>query len=340
MLCAAQAAHADCKLQQLANIPISFVNNQPMVEASINGKPAHLRFALNNATFFWGSVLKDYGLKEEVSYSLGKAFGPGGSADVTTVSIREFKIGNAVQKGAHYYVAPDYKKPDEAGLFGTGLFNGVNDVELDFAHNVVRVFKAADCKGDDVLYWGGSYSVVDETQFGLLPVKLSGVTVNGALGVGNEVTFVTSDGARRAGVASHAASTLPMGMLAAGAVRPLDVVIANFPEIVIGDETIKNAPLAVGNIWPPEDIETTVVVGADFLGDQSIQIFGRQRKYIDVMPEIVLGTDFIKSHRIYISGSQKKVYISYIGGALFEDIYARLGAEDPRKTPSKAVGGQ
>src|SRR5689334_17787766 len=116
---AGQAAHAECKLQLLATIPITFVNNQPMVEASINGKPAHLRFSLNNATFFWGSVLKDYGLKEEVGYSLGMAFGPGGSADVTTVSIREFKVGGSVQKGAHYYIAPEFKKPDEAGLFGS-----------------------------------------------------------------------------------------------------------------------------------------------------------------------------------------------------------------------------
>jgi hypothetical protein len=331
----AQAARAECKLGLLATIPINFVNGQPMVDVSINGKPAHLRFSLNDATFFWGSVLKDYGLKEEVGYSLGQAFGPGGSADVTTVSIREFKVGDSIQKGAHYFVAPEFKKPDEAGLFGSGVFDGVNDVELDFAHNAARVFKASGCKGDDVVYWGGNYSVVDATQRGFLPIKLSGATVNGALGVGNEVTFVTSDAARRAGVNSQASSSLPMGMLAAGAVKPLDVLIANFPEIVIGDETIKNAPLAVGNIWPPQNAETTVVVGADFLGYQSIKLFGRKRKNTDVLPEIVLGADFIKSHRIYISNSERKVYISYIGGVLFEDIYARLGVRDPRKPPNR-----
>jgi hypothetical protein len=331
-LLAGQSAHAACKLQLLATIPITFVNNQPMVDASINGKPAHLRFALNSATFFWGSVLKDYGLKEEAGYALGTAFGPGGTADVTTVSIREFKVGASVQKGAHFYVAPQFRKPDEAGLFGSNLFNGLNDIELDFAHNAARVFKADGCKEDDVVYWGGSYSVVDENRFGLMPVKLSGRTVNGTLGVGNEVTFVTSDAARRAGINSQAASSLPMGMLAAGTVKPLDVSIANFPEIVIGDETIRNAPLAVGNIWPPDNTTTMVVVGADFLTEQSMELSGKKIIDVDRLPEIVLGADFIKSHRIYISASQKKVYISYIGGALFEDIYARLGAEDPQKT--------
>ena len=305
-LCAAQAAHADCKLQQLASYPISFVNNQPMVDVTINGKLAHLRFNIGYQTVFWGTVLKDYGLKETVGYTVGWVTGPGGSTETTATVVSELKMGDVVQKDAYVGVAYKLVKPGEAGIFGTDLFNKFNDVELDFAHNVVRVLKADGCKDDDVVYWGGNYSVIEESRSGYLPMKLAGTTLRGYIGAGNEVTFVTLEGAQRVGVTPQAAGPLPMGMLAEGVVKPIDVSIANFPELVIGDETIKNAPLAIGDIYP---------------GSRG-----------DFDPEIVLGADFLRSHRVYISRQQKKVYFSYLGGNLFEDIYARLGAPDPRKT--------
>jgi hypothetical protein len=301
-----QAAHAECKLQQLTSIPISFVNNQPMVNGTINGKPARLRFTLNNRTWIWNSALKEYGLKRLLNYAKGIGFGPGGQTDLDGVFIAELKIGELVQKNTYYYLALDVNATDEAGLFGDDLFDNRNDIELDFAHNVVRVFKSPGCKDDDVVYWGGNYSVVERNAGGFLPFKLGGKPLNGSLSPGNEVTFVTLDGAKRAGVSLRAAGLLPMGMVAGGTLKPVDVSIANFPELVIGDEIIKNAPLAVGDIWVND-------------------YFHR--------PDVVLGADFIRSHRIYIAAQQKKVYFSYVGGELFQDIYARLGAPDPRKPP-------
>jgi hypothetical protein len=103
-------------------------------------------------------------------------------------------------------------------------------------------------------------------------------------------------------------------MLAGGMLKPVEISIANFQELVIGDETIKNAHLAVGDIF------------ADNREDPD----GRRLSHDFIArPEVILGADFARSHRIYISASQKKMYFSYVGGVMFEDIYRRLGAERP-----------
>jgi predicted aspartyl protease len=312
---AAQAARAECKQQLIATIPITFVNNQPMVEVSINGKPAYLRFSLSSRTWFWGSAARKFDLKHAHYEDPMVTYGPGGKTSAASVRIHELKLGDSVEKDKDFYLAPEVNNLEEAGVFGSGLFSVKNDIELDFAHEIVRVFKPNDCNDDDVVYWGGNYSVVAETKPGHIPIKLAGQTLDGSLDAGNEVTFVTLEGARRVGVPLRAAGPLPMGMLAGGMIKPIEVSIANFQELVIGDETIKNAPLAVGEIFPKnrEDADGRPI-SHDFIA----------------RPEIILGADFARSHRIYISADQKKVYFSYVGGVLFQDIYARLGAEPPQ----------
>lgn len=312
---AGEAARAECKLQLVTSIPISFVDNQPMVDVSINGKPAHLRFTLGMQTVLWGSAPKDYDLGTYGAMDPRRLSGAGGSSAVGHVQIHELRMGGFTQNDGRYPVALDVKKPNEAGIFGSGAFGGANDVELDFAHNVVRVFRPSGCQNDDVVYWGGNYSVVALTPQGHLPLKIGEKVLNGGLDVGNEATFVTLDGAHHAGIPLRAAGALPMGMLAGAVLKPIEVSIAVVPELTIGDEVIKNMPLAVGDIYPRNEVDMT--------------------RSLVVRPEIMLGADFAKSHRIYISRQQKKAYFSYVGGAAFADIYTRLGAERPAAPPSE-----
>ena len=174
---------------------------------------------------------------------------------------------------------------------------------------MVKVINAEGCKDDDVVYWGGSYGVAEQSKDGFYIFSAAGKSLKGIIGVGNEVTFVTPQGARQAGVASQSAGPLPMGMVASGLIKPIEVSIANFPEFGIGDETIKNIPLAVADIFPNQKP--------------------------DRVPDVILGGDFAGSHHIYISRQQKKLYFSYVGGVTFQDIYKRLGAE-PLPAPPRA----
>ena len=92
-------------------------------------------------------------------------------------------------------------------------------------------------------------------------------------------------------------------MLEQGFPKPVEIFIGTFREIAIGDETIKNVPLAVGDVLP---------FSHTWNG-----------------PDIVLGADFVKAHRTYFASSQRKMYFSYGGGPAFRDVYARLGVQPP-----------
>lgn len=301
----APAAHAECKLQQLASIPISFVNGRPMVEATINGKPALLRFSLGPSIWLWGSALKEYDLKQDGPIERGANVGRNFLVSKTVV--HELEVGRSIQKDAREYLAVNVQREGEAGLYGNDLLNRKNDIEFDFAHNAVRVFKPDGCERDDVVYWGGAYSVVDEDPDGYLAVKLSGHKVNGTISPGNEVTFVLADEANRSGVPLRRAGSLPKDILEDGGMKSVDLSIGIFSQIAIGDEIIKNAPLPVGNVLSMSHAWNA--------------------------PDILLGADFLKAHRIYVSAAQRKAYVSYGGGAPFDDVYARLGVPPPMPKP-------
>jgi hypothetical protein len=322
MLGLAGAAMADCKLATLAAFPISFVNGQPMVDVTINGKPARLRFSLGLSPILWGRPARSFGLKIEPwgSYQSQYTWGPGGAVERKQTAVDNIKLGGVEQKGVYLPVLDDKAEHDELGRFGISSFDPKNDIELDFAHDIVRVFKPEGCKGEEVVYWGGAYGVLEENGRHFWTVSLNGKAIDADLIPGNEVTFVTPTGLRIAGLQSRSAGAMPNGMLTEGTYTPIDVSIAVFPELALGDEAIRNAALAVGDVYAAD----SKVTGAGGLRA--------------LRPQIVLGSDFARSHRIYIARQQKKIYFSYVGGPVFSDIYTRLGVAPPAAESS--AGGK
>ena len=305
-------ARADCKLQALAVIPITFVNDSPMVEVSLNGKPALMRFSWAYVPQLWNTSVAKYGL-DALRSTDTVGYGMGGSSHIGRARVAEFEIGGVKAKDIDFQLVEDDENVQEAGSFGLALAGFANlsyDIEFDFPHSTVRVFNPQGCKGSEVVYWGGEYATLNAAPNGWFDIRLGDKMVSGALVPGNEVTFLTAPGASRVGIPLQAAGPLPMGMIAGGVVKPIEVSIAALPDVKIGDETIKRAALAVGDIY----------VGDHMSG-------GIDR------PELVLGSDFARSHRIYLAVSQRKMYFSYQGGPVFTNIYKRLGADPPPPVP-------
>jgi hypothetical protein len=44
---------------------------------------------------------------------------------------------------------------------------------------------------------------------------------------------------------------------------------------------------------------------------------------------MLIGADFFRSHRIYVARDQRRVYVSYVGGRVFD-------LSDPRPDPAEA----
>jgi hypothetical protein len=47
------------------------------------------------------------------------------------------------------------------------------------------------------------------------------------------------------------------------------------------------------------------------------------------VPRMLIGADFFRSHRIYVARDQRRVYVSYVGGRVFD-------LSDPRPDPAEA----
>jgi hypothetical protein len=82
----------------------------------------------------------------------------------------------------------------------------------------------------------------------------------------------------------------------------------------VGDETIQNAKLELGEIFSHEhQLPTGSHISSEDLGK----------------PDILLGFDFVRAHRIYIARGQSKLYFTYNGGPIFDVRAAEPAAAPP-----------
>ncbi len=314
----ATSAYADCRLQALAVIPITFVNDSPMVEVSLNGKPALLRFGWSYYPMLWDSAVPKFKL-DAMRSSGDTAYGPGGQTLFGSANVADLKVGGATLKDIVFRLVEQDQNVEEAGLYGLALAGLQDnypsyDIEFDFPHSTVRVFKPQGCKGGEIVYWGGNFSSVDLDLRDRFDVHIGDKVLHGSLSPGDEVTFITKEGAFRTDLNLQAAGKLPTGMLDSGVLKPIDVSIARLPDLTLGDETIKHAALAVGDIFSNNHREYT--------GSRvDVAVIDR--------PEVIVGSDFARSHRIYWASGERKMYFAYQGGPVFTNIYKRLGADPP-----------
>jgi hypothetical protein len=198
------------------------------------------------------------------------------------------------------------RSSEYAGLLGADfLLQG--DIEIDFAGGVVRLFKPKDCKGDDVAYWAKFYSLAS-----LLPgqpqepvnlyVDLNGRKVQAALDTGSSHTIVSTNIATSAGVSPHAAKLSAAGQTVGLGDKPVETYVAEFPTLSIGDETVRNVTIQLGDL---------------FAAATDTPLGSRLAEKV-VADGMLLGADFFKAHRVYIARSQGKMYFSYNGGPIFE----------------------
>jgi predicted aspartyl protease len=304
---AATAAHSACQLQTMAELPIQMHGNAPLVEASINGQP--VKFLLDTgseATIITRAGAARLGL--HATYLEGVTFyGVGGSEAAQITTVRDLKVGAFTAHDNRMFVTGRRLGSEEVvGLLGADfLMQG--DIELDFAAGVVRLFKPKGCQGDEVVYWNKPYSMAQLEPAGpqsvvALYVDLDGHKVRAALDTGSWRTIVTMSAARDAGVSPRSANVNAAGMTVGLGNDLIETYLAEFPTLSVGDETVRNAKVALGDIFASAT-------------DTSL---GSHISHQVTNDGMLLGADFIKAHRIYVARSQGKMYFSYNGGPIFE----------------------
>ncbi len=278
-----------------------------MLQAQINGKP--LRMIVDTGSEF--TVLFRDGARA-LGLSLRPLtdvdfYGATGQSHVMETNVSELKVASLVARNVNLAVSGRSDSDGAQGLLGS-YFLLQSDVEFDLAAKKLRFFTAKGCTGDQVVYWGKAYSVTpmlgssDEKKI-RVTVRVNGNPVEAEMDTGAGASIISTTVAERAGVKTTSASVVANEDTRGIGGQRISTYVGVFPSFAFGDEVIKNARLRIADI---------------FSANKEIRVGSHLPIAVGNQPEMLLGADFFRSHRIYVAMSQRKVYISYVGGPVFQ----------------------
>jgi predicted aspartyl protease len=294
------AAHAAgdasaCRYVPVAKVPVELSPaRQPTIEGSINGTP--MRMLLDTGAYT--SHLMP-GTAERLGVALDQsgqyAMGLGGASVIYVARLKDFAIGPR-----HFGKTVIPVVGATGGDIGVPALVGADflfqmDLEIALADKFIQFLRASDCNGTFLAYWDRNamevpFSGIEERSLKpYVEVTLNGVRLQAILDTGATRTTVSRQGAALAGITPESASVVKGSRAYGVGGASVDTWMATFDSFAIGDETIKNAELAI------RDESQT----------------GRGRV------DVILGVDFLRAHRILFAMSQQKLYISYLGGDVF-----------------------
>ncbi|MBB6252468.1 retroviral-like aspartic protease family protein [Nitrospirillum iridis] len=312
----ALAGSSSCKLAKVGSVPVTLDGNQPLVSAVVNGKPVH--FLLDTgadssiisrpAAARLGLYAKDTG---------GQLIGLNGSSRLLQSTMNTIEMGTYHGKDVRVFVGGHNEfgaGEDVVGVLGMDFLER-HDLEFDFAHNLLNLYKPEGCDDVELAYWADSYSMVEldrvwRTRAAIrLVITVDGQPLHALVDSGATVSLLDAKAMRHLGRDTANVGVGPEAdVKPGGAIRGigglyLPTLISTFGTVSIGDETIKNAKMRY--LAHPDDKGQLVT---DARLDDA---FGGG-------VDMVLGADFLRSHRVYVAFSQRKIYFTYAGGPVFQ----------------------
>ena len=314
----AARAGGTCQMQELGEIPLHDEAGRLTLDAEINGRPVRMLLDTGSSeTVLTRAGAGDLGLRTvPLNYNI-EFYGVGGRDGATSVVVNEFKLGGLIAHKIHMFVTGLHAFGDAVGLVGA-RFLLESDVEFDVPESKLRLFKPQSCSGDQVVYWGGAYSVAPMTssytqQDIEVTVRVNGTLVTALMDTGADTSVLTLDAAARAGVTPKSPGVTGDSPSVGMGWEEEPTFVGVFPSFAFGDETIKNAKLQFADL---------------FRADKENNTLNTHIAHQVVPYQMLLGADFFRSHRVYVSQSQRKVYVSYIGGPVFQT------AQTPKAPPA------
>ena len=297
-------AWADCKVNQIAALPVTMKGMQPLVPVKINGVDAMM---MADSGAFYSMLMPAIASEQNLpKQSLPFGFsvvGIGGAAQPFLTVVKTFTLANVPIKNVEFIVVPGSDE-NAVGLLGQNIL-GLADVEYDFAHGVIRLMKAQDCGRIAMVYWepGKAFSAlpIERPTAARTTATVGAGYVNDAkihvqFDTGASTSMMTLSAAKKAGIKMDDPAVVPAGQswgIGRRLVRTWIVPVSSFK---VGDEEIRNTKIRVGDFDMSE---------ADML----------------------LGADFFQSHRVYVANSQHMLYFTYNGGPVF-DLTAKAEEQD------------
>ena len=282
-----------CTYTPLAKLPLRYTGPSLMIttEGTINGTPAVMLVDTGAyKTFFTRTGTERRNMK--LKYTGHDAYGIGGASSIYETRITDFSAGPARLTKGFMPVLSDFGfTPTFDAILGAP-FLLQTDLEVSLATKEITFFHAGHCAGTYLGYWDDKIIEIPFVSYegpGTNPnfhVRVNGKELVAMIDTGAGSSSILRDAARRAGIEVDAADTADTRYAAGAGKRKAASWIVTARTFQIGDETVRNAELAM---------------------------IDSRNHGVDV----VLGADFLRAHRVLFAISQKKLYFSYLGGEPF-----------------------
>ncbi len=316
-LLTAAEAHAGCTVSKFLELPVTMQSMQPIATVTINGKNA--RMMLDTGAFYsvlYPDTVKQLALPQHNipgGFNLG---GVGGAESAGEATVQDFGIGKTMLHRVEFLVAGGSIAGDTYSGILAQNFLRTGDAEFDLANGVVRLFQSKDCDGANLAYWASPQSVgvlsINDTDV-LHPHIMTTATINGVkmrvlIDSGASLSILSASAAARAGITSKDPDATPGGELLGFGHKRTETWIVPVKSFELDQEETRNTRLRIGDLGQLE-METDVLLGADFL----------------------------LSHRVYISYRMRKIYFTYNGGPVFNLIVHRAADDAASATAPEAA---
>jgi predicted aspartyl protease len=303
-------ARAQCKLQQVEEWPVRHVHGHLVVAGTVNGQPVDVMLGTGSQrTVVLRSAAERLHLHRQWANGY-PMLGIGGESRVEATTVGDLTVGRFESRGWRFLIPIDQHLDDGFDIvLGDDFFRSF-DVEFDLAHDVVRLFRSHDCSGASLAYWSpaGATEAAIEPVFHLRPQIIFAALANGQpvralLDSGATVSVLTTRDALTAGVTPQSAGSAASGAMTGFGEKAVDTWTGTFESFAIGDETIKNPRIRF----------------ADIYADTTFKLTGSRVPHkFDSQQPMLLGVDFLRAHRVLVAHSQRKVYLTYVGGPVFD----------------------
>jgi len=302
------SAADDCKVFQIAELPVRLKYNKLIVDGEINGQKIGIILDTGSTrTLIFRSTAERLGLRRDRSRGV-RMFGIGGETYVESALVDEIRIGGATRESVRMLVAGEREFDDMDVLLGEDVLQSF-DVEFDLAHAVVRLYQPKHCEGMSLAYWAtdGARTVgiepVDERRPQIrLDVLINGQKLRALLDSGTGISLLDKPMAAALGVTPSTPGVVPFGRGTGLGRKTIEFWIGPFQSVAIGDETIK---------------DTSIVFGDVFKDASYTETGSRVPRRVESVA-MLLGADFLHAHRVLVAHSQRKIYFTYVRGPVFQ----------------------
>jgi tetratricopeptide (TPR) repeat protein/predicted aspartyl protease len=298
-LISSSAANAACQVGKLLEFKVTMQGVRPLADIGINGRT--LPFIIDSGAFYSTispGVAAELGLRLQPSPV--QLRGLGGAAGSTYVAnVKTLDLAGVALKDIEFIVGGS--ETGVGGLLGQNVL-GIGDVEYDLEHGAIRIMRAMNCSSQNNLaYWSGD-KPVSELQIDSLDamhrhttgnVLVNGVKLKAVFDTGAGASFLSLEGAKRAGLTPSTPGVVPAGMSRGLGKAMVATWLAPVATVTIGTEQVRDIKMRMGDVELPE---------ADML----------------------IGADFFLSHRVYVANKLHKIYFTYDGGPVFNMTPSRV----------------